>query len=390
MCIVLTESQTVTYAGPLIEPTPTIKPKYNAGGGFTTKSFSKHGIPTTIVRTLVEAANHSLSSNTHRTYKTAVNHIRRVEAYTGRKLVFPFTAGSTLTYIGYLIQERNVGAASLEKYLSAIRMYHMQQGHFSPWLRPEVVKNIITGTANRRQIINRMNNKRGRLPVTPEILKVLKINLKSSKWTKSRKRTIWLCCTLCWAGAFRIHEILSREKDQFDPTSTLMFKDVSMKTIEVKGEALETLRVLIKHPKEERLSAGVTIDLFQVQGSGQWMCPVRAWKDWLEDKAFKQSATKPAIRLSDGSAYTGCQFNKDLKVLLGNHYDYDKDKVTAHSFRSGLATWMSKAGYKDEEIMAIGRWHSSAFLRYIKAPREKRALLAAELNDRIRNSLSLE
>ena len=48
---------------------------------------------------------------------------------------------------------------------------------------------------------------------------------------------------------------------------------------------------------------------------------------------------------------------------------------------------MSKAGYSDSEIMAIGRWHSEAFLRYIKAPREKRALLAAELSNRVHQSI---
>ena len=58
--------------------------------------------------------------------------------------------------------------------------------------------------------------------------------------------------------------------------------------------------------------------------------------------------------------------------------------------RSGLVTWMSKAGYSDDDIMAIGRWYSTSFLRYIKSPREERALLAIELNSRINASLRLD
>ena len=53
------------------------------------------------------------------------------------------------------------------------------------------------------------------------------------------------------------------------------------------------------------------------------------------------------------------------------------------SLGSGLATAMSKANYSDEEIMAVGRWKSSAFLRYIKTPREKRAMVAQELAGRM-------
>ena len=44
---------------------------------------------------------------------------------------------------------------------------------------------------------------------------------------------------------------------------------------------------------------------------------------------------------------------------------------------------MSKANYSDEEIMSMGRWRSNAFLRYIKTPREKRAMVAQELAGRM-------
>ena len=39
--------------------------------------------------------------------------------------------------------------------------------------------------------------------------------------------------------------------------------------------------------------------------------------------------------------------------------------------------------------MTISWWHLKAFLNYIKAPREKRAILAAELNDRVHDSIQL-
>ena len=132
-----------------------------------------------------------------------------------------------------------------------------------------------------------------------------------------------------------------------------------MTTTKVQGDELATLKISIKHPKEERLLAGIVIDVFEVKGNGNWMCPVQAWRSWNKDKVFVSSAVKPAIRLANGQAYTGKDFNKDLKSLLQGSIDYSKGSISLHSFRSGLATWMSKAKYSDEEIMAIGRWHSS-------------------------------
>ena len=54
----------------------------------------------------------------------------------------------------------------------------------------------------------------------------------------------------------------------------------------------------------------------------------------------------------------------DLK-LLGDMAGDMKGSVTSHSFRNGVATSMSQAGYSDDEIMAMGRWRSDAFLRYV-------------------------
>jgi hypothetical protein len=51
---------------------------------------------------------------------------------------------------------------------------------------------------------------------------------------------------------------------------------------------------------------------------------------------------------------------------------------------------MAKNNYSDEEIMKIGRWHSSAFQAYIKTPREIRAKLAEELATRVARSMTLE
>ena len=224
--------------------------------------------------------NCGLSANTWRSYKTASRHIERIRRDLGISLSFPMTVEDTLTYVGYLRDIRKVSGATLDKYLTGLRMAHMTRGFFAPWTRPEVLKLAVTGAQNKDQIIKRMTGKKGRLPVTPEMMRALRRGLKTAKMTMTRKRLIWLGASWGWSGAFRIHEILSRNKTTFDPTVTLTTRDVSLSDVVVKGERYNVVKVLLKHPKEERLSAGVYIDLFEVKGEASWLCPVKAYKNW--------------------------------------------------------------------------------------------------------------
>ena len=197
-----------------MEPEPTATQKYSKEGGFSVSSFTKLGVTRNWADILVEASNFSVSANTWRSYKTAENHIIRFEKLTGIVLTFPFSLKSTLSYIAFLLASKEEGGRaiqgkSVEKYLSALRMAHMQRGYFSPWIRPEIVKQITTGACNRDQLIKRLEGKGGRQAMTPSIMRLLKIKLSNSNMKISRKRIIWAVSCICWAGALRVHEVLS-------------------------------------------------------------------------------------------------------------------------------------------------------------------------------------
>ena len=327
------------------------------------------------------AANQSLAANTWTTYATAERHIARVEKATGVRLTFPFSLKSTLAYVGYLIGPKAAGGRglqgnSVEKYLSALRMVHMQKGFFEPWLRPEFVKHITRGVTNRDQLVKRMEGKTGKHAMTLELMWSFKVNLSRSNMRLSKKRIMWAVATICWAGALRIHELLARTTTSYCRMTTMTAADITVVKAEVSGAMVDTLKVYLKHPKEERLSAGVTIDIFP---TGDFMCPVAAFKAWKRDKVVKLSTQQPLFRLADGRNYTGEAFNKDIRLMLEGVVDYDKSPITSHSFRRGMATFMRQNGYSDEEIMRMGRWHSRAYERYIIMPREVRARVAADV-----------
>ena len=121
---------------------------------------------------------------------------------------------------------------------------------------------------------------------------------------------------------------------------------------------------------------GLAIDVFP---TASYLCPVAAYDKYLLSRDRALSPDGPAFLTSKLTGYTGAEFNQDLKDLLKDHVDYSRSKITSHSFRAGLATEMGKLGYKDEEIKAVGRWSSDAYLHYVKCARLKRMKVAKEL-----------
>ena len=73
---------------------------------------------------------------------------------------------------------------------------------------------------------------------------------------------------------YRIHEVLARDRSTFDPMSTLLVRDVTLNSTEEGGKKLEYLSVHLKSPKEQKLSNGVRVEIFE---TGSFICPVGAY-----------------------------------------------------------------------------------------------------------------
>ena len=354
------------------------KSKYSAHGPYSEASFKKYKLPPSIVTALITAANHSLAEGTFKSYKTAEKHILRCEKDTKVKLRFPFGEKEVLTYVGWLATKRKVSVSTIEKYLSGIRLAHIKEGFNVPILRPDIVKVILTGLMQKEKIQIRAGKKAERLPVTLSVLELLRHELKKIGWSVTKKRMMLTICYIAFFGSFRIHEILPKEKMEFCPQTTLLGSNLSIETWTEKKT--KVLKIWLKSPKELRKGNGIMVELFPTNNH---LCPIRAFEKWRNSSKVAKTALKPMFRNEDGSNYTGREFNSDLKTLLSKHFDYNKGKILAHSFRSGLATMMAKKGYSDEEIMRTGRWNSSAFLIYCKLGRIKRMHTAQEIASRV-------
>ena len=296
----------------------------------------------------------------------------------------PWSVSTTIKFVVYARHQHmpNLKASTIKNYLAGIRMQHLMRGYLRVCLKPDIVKLMLSGAENLDAIQARLEKKKVRQPVTWEIMKTIRQRLHEVRGSKAWKTRVWLTSAVAFSGSFRIHELLAKNKMSFSPTADLLGKSVQKKTWSKDGKSKTYLEVYLAHPKEARLSKGILVDVFAIEGVESWACPVRAYDAYMRT-GCQGGAEQPLIQSEDGSNYTGADFNKDLKFLLAGKVDYKEGSVTSHSFRAGLASWMARAGYSDQEIMLTGRWKSEAFLNYVKTPRAARAAQAEELITRL-------
>ena len=354
---------------PLFSPQTATRSKYSSCGNFISDVFNNWNIKPELSKLLSDRANKGIAQNTWKQYKCVFNHIKKCEAYLGMPMDLPFDLEKTLSFIGYLIQERNCSSKTIHCYLSAVRMAHLTQGIDCPHLRQPIVDLIIKGQAHHETLKESMVKKASRLPVTIPVLKYIKHKLKKTSWSRAKKYTVWGAACLLWNGGLRVHEGLSKEKHIFDPMTTLLLEDIGFQKVLINGKKEELLKVKLKCPKESSIGNGVVLEIFR---NSSFFCAINALKKYLQICPVELKKGKPLFRNSDGSNYTGRDLNRDLAELTKPITEGSLGIIRSHSFRSGLATEMGLSGFSDSEIMATGRWSSNCFNVYCKLPRSKR------------------
>ena len=364
----------------LVSPKPWARQKYSNQGSFDSQIFGNWNVNDELHEILSDRANKGLSANTWKQYQTVFNHISKCEMSLGISMQLPWDLDKLLNFVGYLIKIRGCSSNTINSYISAIRMLHLTRGLDCPHLRKPIIDLILKGQSHHENLKEVVKRKASRLPVTIAILKYLKRKLKKLSWPLWRKYRLWATACLLWNGGMRVHEGLSREKVNFDPTSTLLFEDIEFTKIKLDGKSQELLKVKLKCPKESSIGNGVIIEIF---GNNTFFCAVNAMKKYLRTCPVKLEKNKPLFRSNTGANFTGLELNKELADLTKDITEGTTGIIRSHSFRSGMATEMGLAGFSDSQIMAAGRWSSLAFKAYCKLPRSKRLHFQHELVQKV-------
>ena len=140
----------------------------------SSEALLRKGVRQEAADTLVKFANMGLTQTTWSLYKTFDNHIKRCQEDTRVDRSFPFSVDKALTLVAWMMDKRKIGANSIDKYLSGLRMLHLTQGFDAPCLRDPIVKLILTGRSNCDNIKDKLEGRKQRDPVTLDMMKFFK------------------------------------------------------------------------------------------------------------------------------------------------------------------------------------------------------------------------
>ena len=90
-----------------------------------------------------------------------------------------------LLFVHWLFHTRKVAASTVNSYLSGLRYLHILRGVELPVLRPPIVEGLIKGKQNLENIENRQAGKAKRAPITLNVIKLFKLEIKN--WENSRE-----------------------------------------------------------------------------------------------------------------------------------------------------------------------------------------------------------
>ena len=243
----------------------------------------------------------------------------------------------------------NLKPASIKVYLSAVRALHIEHGYPDP----------LVGCLRLQRVVKGIKRCKGgsqdkRLPITPDILNAIYRCLDFAVYDDV---LFWASCCLAYFGFLRSSEFTVPHGTSYSPSLHLSHHDVAFD----RRVDPSCLQVLIKVSKTDPFRQGCTLTL----GQGRFpLCPVESLLSYLE---IRGGSDGPLFVRSNGAPLTRTVFTERLRRLLSQagitgHFG-------SHSFRIGAATTAGLAGVPEHMIQTLGRWSSSAYLAYIRTPR---------------------
>ena len=159
---------------------------------------------------------------------------------------------------------------------------------------------------------------------------------------------------IAFFGLLRASEYLASHQTHFDPSATLLVKDISF------SKNHSHIIVHIKKSKTDPFRVGCNISIWANNGR---RCPVTALR-WYQ---LQYPHTGPVFTFRDGSYLTRHQFSQIIQQCIPNI------NLNTHSFRIGGASTAYAAGVPETTIQTLGRWSSDAYRLYIRCPERSRS-----------------
>ena len=308
------------------------------GRPFTYQDTSEHPA-TQLVPTLSSLLKSSISVSTmkayERNFKRFVNFLNSYSL----PLSLPIMPICVALYASKLFNDQ-YAASSIITALSPIAFMHKNQGLKDPVADP-LVQRTLKGIKNARPISDT------RLPISLGLLHRLYDTLHSTT-TSPRERTMYQSMYLLAFYAFlRVGEFtLSHSESQ---------NILNLDQIHMSSQSMIITFKQFKH------SNGRTHSIV-IHPQPNPYCPISAYQRYVR---FRGHNPGPVYVDTNNKSVPReafvAQFNKSLAFLKLSPQLYK-----SHSFRISAASYAISRGLSDQQIKHVGRWHSDAFLAYIR------------------------
>lgn len=262
-------------------------------------------------------------------------------------------------YVAYLGVIKGLRHTTVGGHLSAIRYYHLNLGYGDP-----------TSSTRVRALVKGLKRVQGvmlpKRPVTPEMLLHIKNNLDTSS---PLHLYIWAALVTGFSGMLRASEYLGESNETYDIHKVLLVKNVKFVLLGkytsdyIKADEVE---LFIRGSKTDQYGEGV---FRSFKANNSELCLVKALKDlWVNCKP--RQGTTPLFWITNHGMLTRNFISETLK-LAATELGESQSGISSHSLRGGGATALYTAGYTIEQVMYLGRWLSSSWMRYVKMVRKQ-------------------
>ena len=212
-----------------------------------------------------------------------------------------------------------------------------------------------------------------RLPVTLEILQLLRAAWSDPGTGSFNRSMLWAACCLGFFGFLRSGEFTCPSLNLFQD-HILSPRDVSVDSLSQPSVATARLR----RSKTDPFGRGVTVFVGRTSHS---IRPVAAILSCLGQRS---TAHGLLFLYEDGSCLSRQRLTAAVHSALQSQGIDLHFLASGHSFRIGAATAAAQAGLEDSVIQTLGRWRSSSFLHYIRTPGCQLAAVSSRLLDPMR------
>ena len=295
--------------------------------------------------------------------------MKRFVEFCSQYMIFnPFPLSEKLLcYYAVFMAKRGLAHQTIKTYMSATRNMHISLGFPDPRDSSSlpILRRIHAGI-QRVQSTKGSPSNRVRLPITPAILDRLRAHWEATQ--HKERLVLWAVSALCFAGFFRLGELLPSSKAQADQQGRLLWGDIAVDN----ARAPRMLRVHLRVSKCDQFGKGVNVFMGK---TGNQRCPVTAAVAYMVRRG---QTAGPFFLLQEKNPLLKQTFVAELRSAL-TAIGMDPLLYAGHSFRIGAATAASQAGLPDSTIQTLGRWSSAAFLLYIQTPGHHLASLTARI-----------